>query len=107
MKSPLFQLLSKDEIEEIHFSSLRVLEEVGVKVDNDTALKLFQDNGCEVNSDKRIVYIPQYLVKEALSKAPSTIKLYGRSRKYDRVLEGNNVTFNPGSAALYILDYEG
>lgn len=100
------QFLSKEDIEYIHLSSLRVLEKTGVKIYNDSVLRLLHDNGCEVNFDKKIAYIPQYLVKEALSKAPSTIKLYGRSRKYDRILEGDRVTFNPGSAALYILDYE-
>ncbi|MEM3697280.1 MAG: trimethylamine methyltransferase family protein [Candidatus Bathyarchaeia archaeon] len=103
---PKFQPLSKDEIESIHLASLRLLEEVGVKIYSETALKLLRDGGAEVDSNKKLAYIPQHLVKEALTKAPSTIKLYGRNRKHDRILEGDKVTFNPGSSALYILDYE-
>ncbi|MEM2970683.1 MAG: trimethylamine methyltransferase family protein, partial [Candidatus Bathyarchaeia archaeon] len=103
---PRFQPLSEDEIELIHLASLRLLEEVGVKIYNETALKLLSDNGAEVDFPKKIAYIPQHFVKDALNKAPSTIKLYGRTRKHDRVLEGDNITFNPGSSALYILDYE-
>ncbi|MEM3699675.1 MAG: trimethylamine methyltransferase family protein [Candidatus Bathyarchaeia archaeon] len=103
---PKFKPLSKHEIESIHLASLRLLEEVGVKIYSETALKLLSDAGVEVDSNKKLAFIPQHLVKEALSKAPSTIKLYGRNRKHDRILEGNKVTFNPGSSALYILDYE-
>jgi len=103
---PKFQPLSEDEIESIHLASLRVLEEVGVKIYSDAALKLLSDGGAEVDFNKKLAYIPQHLVKEALAKAPSTIKLYGRNRKHDRILEGDTVTFNPGSSALYILDYE-
>ncbi|MEM3735066.1 MAG: trimethylamine methyltransferase family protein [Candidatus Bathyarchaeia archaeon] len=103
---PKFQPLSEDEIESIHLASLRLLEEVGVKIYSENALKLLSGNGAEVDFDKKIAYIPQHLVKEALNKAPSTIKLYGRIRRHDRVLEGDTVTFNPGSSALYILDYE-
>jgi trimethylamine--corrinoid protein Co-methyltransferase len=103
---PKFQPLSEDEIESIHLASLRLLEEVGVKIYSDAALKLLSDGGAEVDFNKKLAYIPQHLVKEALAKAPSTIKLYGRNRKHDRVLEGDTVTFDPGSSALYILDYE-
>ncbi|MEM3542427.1 MAG: trimethylamine methyltransferase family protein, partial [Candidatus Methanomethylicia archaeon] len=106
MSTPKIQLLSKEEIEYIHYSSIEILEEVGVKIYNDNALKLLYDNGCEVDFNRKIVRIPQPLVKEALSKTPSTIKLYGRSRSYDRIIGGDIVTFNPGSAALYILDYD-
>ncbi|MEM4483065.1 MAG: trimethylamine methyltransferase family protein [Candidatus Methanomethylicia archaeon] len=106
MSTPKIQLLSKEEIEYIHYSSIEILEEVGVKIYNDNALKLLYDNGCEVDFNRKIVRIPQSLVKEALSKTPSTIKLYGRSRSYDRIIGGDIVTFNPGSAALYILDYD-
>ncbi|MGQ9726729.1 MAG: trimethylamine methyltransferase family protein [Candidatus Bathycorpusculaceae bacterium] len=112
MSKPLFpntsrlQLLSEEEIESIQLASLKILEEVGVKIYSDKALKLLANGGAEVDFDKKLAYIPQHLVKEALSKAPSTIKLYGRNRKHDRILEGDKVTFNPGSSAIYILDYE-
>lgn len=101
---PTLQILSRDDIESIHLASMKLLEEVGVLIYNDTALKLLADAGVEVDFDKKLAYIPQHLVKECLVKAPSTIKLYSRDGKNDRVLEGNRVTYNPGSAALYILD---
>jgi len=100
------QVLEKNEIETIHLASLRLLEEVGVKIYNNNALKLLANSGAEVDFEKKIAYIPQSLTKEALLKAPSTIRLYGRNRKDDKILGGDNVTFNPGSSALYILDYE-
>lgn len=96
-----FQVL-ENEIETIHLASLRLLEEVGVKYITIMPLKVLSNNGAEVDFEKKITYIPQSLTKEALSKAPSTIRLYGRNRKDDRILGGNNITFNPGSSALYI-----
>lgn len=99
---PALQLLSRDEIESIHLASMRILQEVGVKVHNDAALKLLSSAGAEVAG--KLARIPQHLVKECLIRAPSTVKLYSRNGKHDRVLEGNKVTYNPGSAALYILD---
>lgn len=102
--APRLQLLSRDEVESIHLSSMKLLEEVGVKIYNDTALKLLADAGVEVDFNKKLARVPQHLVKESLVKAPSTIRLYSRDGKHDRILEGNRVTYDPGSAALYILD---
>jgi trimethylamine--corrinoid protein Co-methyltransferase len=101
---PLLQLLSREEIETIHLSSLKVLEEVGVMIQSDAALKLVADAGVDVDATKKIARIPQHLVKESLVKAPSTIRLYSRDGKHDILLEGNRVHYDPGSAALYLLD---
>jgi len=101
---PRLQLLSRDEIESIHLASTKLLEDVGVKVYNDTALRLLADAGVEVDFNNKRARIPQHLVKESLVKAPSTIRLYSRDGKHDRVLERNKITYNPGSAALFILD---
>jgi len=100
------QLLSRDAIEAIHLASMKLLEDVGVKVYNDTALKLLVEAGVDVDFNSKLARIPQHLTKESLVKAPSTIRLYSRDGKHDRILEGNRVTYNPGSAALYILDSE-
>jgi len=102
--APRLQLLSRDQIESIHLASMKLLEEVGVKIYNDAALKLLVDAGVEVDFDNKLARIPQHLVKESLVKAPSTIRLYSRDGKHDRVLERNRITYNPGSTALFILD---
>ena len=101
---PALRLLSSEEIETIHLSSLKVLEELGVMIQSDNALKLVADAGADVDATRRIARIPQHLAKEALVKAPSTIRLYSRDGKHDLLLEGNRVHYDPGSAALYLLD---
>jgi trimethylamine:corrinoid methyltransferase-like protein len=47
-KKPL-KIIADDEIEEIHESTPRVLDEVGVKFADEEALRLLEDNGCKVN----------------------------------------------------------
>ena len=101
---PALRLLSNEEIEIIHLSSLKILEEVGVMIQRENALKLVADAGADIDETKKIARIPQHLVKESLVKAPSTIRLYSRDGKHDLLLEGNRVHYNPGSAALYLLD---
>ncbi len=65
---------------------------------------MLSNAGAEVDFNRKIARIPEHLVKEALSKAPSTVTLYGRSGEALR-LEGSNVYFSAGSAAPYYLDW--
>ena len=103
---PLLEILSKEKIEEIHVASLRVLEETGIMVNSENALKIFIEMGADVDKDKKIVYIPEHLVKEALKRVPSVVKMYSRDGKLSMLLTKNKVHYNPGSAALYVLDRE-
>ena len=101
---PRLQLLWKEQIETIHRSSLRVLEEIGVMIQSNSALKLIADSGGHIDETKKIGHIPENLVEESLDKAPSTIRLYSRNGRHDISLDGNQVNYDPGSAALYLLD---
>lgn len=103
---PKLSLLSKESIERIHSSSLELLERIGVSIDNDNALSILRKAGADVDAKKKHAKIPQQLVKEVLLDAPSGIKLYSRDGKHDLLLQGDKVHFDPGSAAVTILDPE-
>ncbi|MCW4051188.1 MAG: trimethylamine methyltransferase family protein [Candidatus Bathyarchaeota archaeon] len=98
------RFLSDSDVDEIHGASLEVLGTAGVMVKNKPALKLLSENGCDVKSN--IVRMPSGLVEEALSKVPSSFKLYSREGKQAYTVGGDNVIYNPGSAAIFFLDGE-
>lgn len=102
----MFQLISREQIERIHLASLTILEEVGVMIQSNSALKLVAEAGADVDDTKKIARIHQHLVNESLVKAPSTIKLFSRNGKQDLLLEGNRVHYDPGSSTYYLLDSE-
>jgi len=101
-----FQLLSKDEIETIHTTSINILENVGVEIDNENVSKILHEAGARVDFKKKLAFVPEGLIKEALKKVPSEVKLHGLDKNHEIVLARNNVYFNPGSTALYVLDRE-
>lgn len=105
-RRPLLQLLSADDVENIHNDSLTILEKVGVNVKNSEAMNLLKDFGCEIDSAKKIAHIPQHIVKDCLRKTPSIMRLYGRNGKHEQIVGGNNTVFNPGSSAVYFSDHE-
>ncbi len=100
------EILSQGEIEWIHQTSLEILQDIGVKMENNSLLKMLADTGAEVDSEQQIVKIPPAMVEEALENAPSKVVLYGRDGKPDLHLEGQKVYTGTGGTAVNIFDLE-
>jgi len=82
----------------------RILEEIGVFVENDEAIELLSGAGARVEKEGRRVRIPAALVEKAVESAPSRIVLYNRRGEPAMDLGEERLHFNPGSAALRIYD---
>jgi len=74
-------ILSRDEAKLIHEASLRVPEQVGVKILSPSVRSLLAEHRATV--DGEVVRIPGSMVEEALRKAPRTMVLAARDPKLD------------------------
>jgi len=83
---PQFRILSDNQIEELHFATLQILERTGVSFQCQEALNILSDAGADVSNPSR-VKIPSYLVEQALKTAPKTITLYSRQGEPAIVLD--------------------
>jgi len=100
-------LLSDDELERIHETSLKILQEIGIKVLSKKVQSLLAENGAKVDASPSIVKIPSSLVEEAIKKAPKEIILCGRDPKFDLKLPSKDFTFIATSGyATFIRDLE-
>jgi len=97
-RAPRLRFLSRGAIEAIHGASLEVLEKTGVLVKNPDAIEVLEDAGCGV--DGQVVKIPQGLVEECLKKAPPSMGLHERDGGGSLSVGGDDVVYNPGSAAI-------
>ena len=61
-KLRILEPISTDEVYDIHMATLRVLEEIGVRVDDISTLELLRDAGCDIDAKARVAKIPQHLV---------------------------------------------
>ncbi len=101
-------ILTDDELQDIHLASLDILEKTGIFIDNREALDLFKNAGAKIDSQQKIVKIPPYMVEESLRSAPSRVTLYGRNPKHDLVLDGTRVHFTNFSEGVQVVDpYSG
>jgi len=100
---PSLTVLNEENIEQVHHYSLRILSEVGVRVDSERARRLFaRALGTPIADDHR-VRIPCELVEWALRVAPPSVEIYDRSgapafRLPDRT------RFGIGATTLYYQD---
>ncbi len=100
-------LLTDEQIEAIHVSTLEVLQNTGVQVLSASARELLKDTGAEIDLEKKIVRFPPYLVEEALNKCPSSVTLYGRNPKLFCQFENDWINFGVSGGPPNILDLEG
>jgi len=86
-------LLSEEEMEALHRTSLRILSELGIRVMSEPVLALFESAGAVVDRDEGLVRIDESIVAEALKTAPARFSL--SSRNPDKKLEigGNALCF--------------
>ena len=102
-ETPQFRVLSDDQIHEIHYASMEILERTGVIVLEDEARSLLKDAGARTVKDTRF-RIPTCLVENALRTAPKRITLCGRDGSRNVKLEGYKSYYGTGSDCPYILD---
>lgn len=97
-----YKPLTEADIAQIHDTAMRVFEEVGVQVNSDKALKFFQKAGAKI--DGNIVKLPRRTVMELVDQAPSEVTLYGRKPEHNLNLGGARVYAGTGGTALNIID---
>ena len=106
-KGGQLKVLSEDDIRRVHVAVLEVLNEVGVRVEYRPALEVFADHGCRVDFDRRMVKIPEQVLNEALSTAPTSFALCGKTPEFDIEVDTERIYTIGGSSALEVLDLEG
>jgi len=100
------EILTEEQLWEIHRATLDVLWETGIRLEHEKALRILAKNGCKVDFENSRVHFPPGLVEEALRKCPSTFRVKARDVKCDLVLGGNTTYFSP-FPGMWTVDLDG
>ncbi|MFL5779067.1 MAG: trimethylamine methyltransferase family protein [Chloroflexota bacterium] len=102
------EILSADQVESIHRTSLRILSEIGLEVLGDRALDRFEDAGDGVSVDRieRRVRLDGGLVEELVSRAPATFWVHARNVERNVTLGGDAVVFCAVGGPAFVTDIE-
>ena len=82
---PRLNILSDDQLEQLHLSTLEVLRRTGVDVKEAKALEILKKGGCYVDGER--VRIPEHLVEWALGCPPPGVCVKDRLRE---IVESRN-----------------
>jgi len=87
------EVLSADQLESIHLTSLRILEELGMEVLSPRACALLRSAGARVEGDGPRVRLDRHLIEAALRTAPARFALTPRNPARRVELGGNDIVF--------------
>jgi trimethylamine---corrinoid protein Co-methyltransferase len=91
------QFLASEDKQLIHQESIKILENIGVKIHSQRALKILQQNGAIIEDD--IAKIPREMIDQALITAPRSFILGARNPEKNFAL--------PSTFSGYVLDNGG
>lgn len=87
------KMLSDQQVEEIHRATLEVLNRTGIRFESKKALKLFEQNDCQVDYENMRVRFPPAIIEECVAKTPSNFYMKSRRPDSDLMIGGNTVYF--------------
>jgi trimethylamine--corrinoid protein Co-methyltransferase len=106
MIRPKLEFLSPETVDRALDEAYDLLLDPGVQIHYDEAFRLLADAGAEVDMKARVARIPRSLAEKAVETAPSSFYLYDLSGEPAVHYGGDDVHFDPGSAAIEIIDYQ-
>ncbi len=103
--SPL-RAISDDEVEFIHQSSLKILEQVGVEIMSPEGRQLLLDNGAKASADGDVVFIDRGLVGECLKSVRPIFPVHARNPIHDLEVGSDRISFGTVGSAPHASDLD-
>ena len=100
------EVLSADQVEAIHLTSLRILEEIGIELMSPAARATMRAVGAHVDEPSGTVRLDRAIVDRALATAPASFTLTSRNPAKQLVLGGRNVAFGLVAGPPFVHDCE-
>jgi len=103
---PPVAVLSADHIETIHHASLRILEEIGMRILDRTARDIWARAGAAVDHTSMMVRFDRGLIEETVALAPAEFTLHARNPARNVTVGGNRILFSSVGGPPYCSDLD-
>lgn len=98
------EILSREEIQQIHETSMKLLENTGVEFPYKEALAVFKKHGVKVDGSR--VYFTEDQLMKALETAPKQFTVHARNPERSVTVGDGSPVFAPGYGAPFLVDME-
>ncbi|WP_374652747.1 trimethylamine methyltransferase family protein [Dongia sp.] len=100
------RVLSDDQIEAIHRTSLRILSELGIEFLEENALRILKENGAEIVPGTQRVRFDLGLIMEKIKTVPKTFTLHARNPAHNLTFGANHINFGSVASAPNVSDLD-
>src|SRR5690606_31747413 len=102
-----FEIMSEEQLEQIHHASMRLSEEMGMEVLHGESIDRLAKAGAIIDRDTRRVRVGRDMIMELVAKAPSEFSLRARNPAHNITIGGNHLVFTSVGGPAYFNDIEG
>jgi len=100
----LAELLTPEEVNQVHEASVQILETTGLLVRNEKAREIYARHGCKVDSETLRVKIPREVIDKYRKLFVPSFTFRGRDPEFDRSVPDDRPVVVTGSSAPNIID---
>lgn len=100
-------MLTENQKEQIHYTALKILKDVGVNFHNNAALKIFEKAGAVVDYQSKNVRISEDLVQYAIDQTPSEFSMFDREMGKQYLWGDSELKIGTGGSVINLLDSDG
>jgi trimethylamine--corrinoid protein Co-methyltransferase len=93
--------LTAEQVDLILTSAMQLLEQRGMRIDNEAACRLLVDAGASLDAQGRVLINPD-LVQKALSQAPGSFTLHARNSQRSVTVGGGQMLLCPGYGSPFV-----
>jgi trimethylamine--corrinoid protein Co-methyltransferase len=100
------ELISADQVEAIHHASLRVLRDIGMRVNDAPSLALMQGIGADVDRTNNRVRFDPGLVEDMMTDLPPEFTIHARDPAKTLTVGGNSMVFATVCGPSFVSDLD-
>lgn len=102
---PTYDVITDNEVEQIHDYAMRIIEELGVEFRDELALATWRDHGATVDGAR--VRATRDLIMDWVGHAPSEYTLHARNPDRTVTVGGNSMVFAPSYGPPFVRALDG
>jgi trimethylamine---corrinoid protein Co-methyltransferase len=101
-----YRILSNSDVQAIHFATIKLMSDYGVRVFGEDAAAIYRKAGCDVDEQTGMIRFPEKIVTDAIMNTPEQYVMCGRDPKNDFLLGSDQVFYTNFGTGIEVVDLE-
>ncbi|MCL4857940.1 MAG: trimethylamine methyltransferase family protein [Caldilineaceae bacterium] len=102
-----FEVITPEQVEQLHEASMHILENIGIVFMDAEALSLWEQAGAQVDHASQNVRFDRGLILDLVAKAPAQFTWRARNPAREMTVGGDFLMFAPNGGVIFAQDLEG